>query len=313
MSQRLGIPTSGSPIIYMKRYFIALVGLSAFLLLAACGGETATQTPPETLAPTAAPTGTTAPPTATLAAQANGICAAGTLPAYVTDVVLAKDTKGDNFEPVDVTEVYEPTQTTFHAVASLANAPQNLKMHAVWYLVKAKGYNSNTKIDENDLNVEQGGTRNLDFTLATTQKTWPPGSYCVEIYAEGNLALSKTFTVSGSDALSTADVSVVKQVVLAEDADPTTFKPINPTTTFKAGAAFIHATVEAGDAPVNTVFRARWYPPGQDPLDFDLTTDGLRWLDFRLTPTPTGFPTGDYKVEIYVNDKLADTKTFTVE
>lgn len=297
----------------MKRTIVALAMLSAFLLLAACGGDATPQPTPEPLPPTEAPLATLGRPTATLAAQAGGICAAGTLPAYLQDVVLAKGTEGDNFTPVDVTDVYEPTQSTFHAIATLKDAPQNLKMRAVWYLVQAKGYNPNTKIDENDLNVEQGGTRNLDFTLETTQKTWPPGEYCVEIYAEGNLALSKQFTVSGSDAPSSAGPSAVKQVVLAEDADPASFKPINPTSTFKAGAAFIHATVEVGDAPVNTVFRARWYPPSQEPLDFELKTDGSRWLDFRLTPTPTGFPTGEYKVEIYVNDQLADTKTFTVE
>jgi len=297
----------------MKKTMLALMLWSAFLLLVACGGTPATQAPPETIAPTVAPTDTTAPPTATLAAQATTICAKGTIPAYIKQVVLAKSTSGDNFDPVDVTDAYEPTQTTFHAVATLQDAPKNLKMHASWYLIKAAGYQDNTKIDENELDVADGGSRNLDFTLETKNKTWPPGSYCVEIYAEGNLALSKNFTVNGSTVPSNAGTSVLKQTVLAEDSAPTTFEPIRPTTTFKHDAPFIHAVVQIEQAPANTNFRARWYPPGQDPLDFPLQVDGSRWLDFRLTPAPDGFPTGDYKVEIYVNDQLADTKTFTVQ
>lgn len=292
---------------------IALVVLSAMSLLAACGGEDATQVPATPLAPTKVPVATQASPTATRAAQASGICAQGNLPAYIKEMVLAKDVQGENFTPVDITDAYAPTQATFHAIVTLQDAPQNLKLASKWYLVQAAGYTPNTKIDENELPVDQGGSRNVDFTLKTTQDAWPSGTYCVEIYAAGNLVLSKNFTVVANTAPSNAMGSVVKQIVLAQDARPATFEPVNPTTTFKANAPTIHATVEIQDAPANTNLRARWYPPTQDPLDFDLTADGTRWIDFRLTPAPDGFPTGEYKAEIYVNQELVDTQTFTVE
>jgi outer membrane usher protein FimD/PapC len=195
----------------------------------------------------------------------------------------------------------------------LQDAPANLVLGAKWYLIDATGFTPNTKIDENDLTVAGGGTRNVDFTLQNSGNLWPPGTYCVEIYADGTHALSQEFRVTGDATPSNAGVEVVRQVVLAQDADPGAFTPINPTTTFKSDAPFIHATVEISDAPPNTIFRARWYPPSEDPLDFDLTTSGTRWMDFRLTPTPTGFPTGQYQVEIYVNDQLAKTVEFTVE
>lgn len=298
----------------MRTIVVALVLTSAFLVLAGCGADaTPTPAPPTPLAPTDAPTATTVRPTATLAAAAAEICAQGTAPAYLKEIILTTDTKGEGFTPVDTVTEFQPSQATFHAVAVLEKAPANIKLAAAWYLVRAEGYASGTKIDEKELTVNDGGTRNVDFTLKTSQDRWPPGDYCVEIYAEGNLALSRTFKVTGDTTPSNASGGVVKQVVLAEDSKPETFEPVNPTTTFKSNAPFIHATVQVQDAPANTQFRARWYPPGQDPLDFDLKTDGTRWLDFRLTPAPNGFPAGDYKVEIYVNEQLADTKTFTVE
>lgn len=296
----------------MNRPLLALVLLSAFFFIS-CGVDTTTEVLPTPILPTPEPTVAVARATAVPAAQTVGICGPGTLPAYIKEVVLARDTQGVNFTPVDVTDEFEPTQRAFHAIVTLENAPADIQMGSRWYLVQATGYTPNTKIDDNVLNVPEGGSRNVAFNLSATQSTWPPGDYCVEIYAEGNLALSKNFKVVGSAARSNATPDVLKQIVLAEDSDPGTFAPINATSKFKSTAPFIHAAVEIFEAPANTVLRARWYPPSQDPLDFELTTDGSRWLDFRLTPAPEGFPTGEYTIEIYVNDQLADTKTFIVE
>lgn len=300
----------------MKRLVAALAVMSAFLLLSGCGADTATDVPPAPNTPTTAAQAATAPASPTLAALTSTLCAPdtpGTPPAYLKNVVLAKSTQGENFTPVDVTEEFEPSQEQFHAVAALEDAPSNTTLRAAWYLVQAAGYAPDTKIDENELSIEASGTRNVVFTLSPAQDAWPPGDYCVEIYVEGTLALSKRFKVVGGSAPSNATTAVVKQVVLAEDAEPQTFQPIRPTSTFKQDAPFIHAAVEIVQAPDTTKFVARWYPPNQEPLNFDLTTGGSRWLDFRLTPAPDGFPTGEYKVEIYVNDALADTKTFTVQ
>lgn len=297
----------------MKHLTVALALTGAILLFAACGAESAPPEPTMTPTPTQALTKKPTSNDATAELQSATICAEGKAPGYLKQVVLARNTEGTNFTPVEITEEYSPSDTTFHAVATLEGAPANTKLRAVWYLLKASGYTPETKIDENELSVGEGGSRNVDFTLKNTQDKWPSGAYCVEVYADGTLALSKKFTVTGETTPSTAGVDVLTQVVLAEDTDPGSFKPINPTTTFKKDAAFIHAAIQIQDAPLNTIFRARWNPPNQEPLDFDLTTNGTRWLDFRLTPAPDGFPAGEYKVEIYVNDQLADTKTFTVE
>lgn len=283
--------------------------------LAACGGKpepTATPTPlPPTEAPTAAPQ---APVTATSGTTSAELCGPGTAPSYITAFVLAREAQGQNYTPVGVSDELASDQATLHAIATLENAPSNTALRSVWYLLNATGYTPNTRIDDHEVNVTQGGSRNIDFTLTSDTGTWPPGAYCVELYADGNLALSRQFTISASGAApAPSGASPVVQVVLAEDAKPDTFEPVNPATTFKANAPAIHVTVQIKDAPTGTRFRARWYPPSQDPLDFELVTDGSRWMDFRLTPAPDGFPIGEYQVEIYVNDELVETLIFNVE
>ncbi len=304
----------------MKRNALALLLLSALTLglLAACGGADPTATPVPTAAPTDVPTTapTNAPATATTAvndAQAPAICGKGITPDFIKQVVLAKDVSGANFDPVDITAQYTSDQKIFHAITTLENAPNNTTLRAIWYLVNAAGYAPNSKIAATEMSNSDGGSHTVDLQLKPKGEKWPIGAYCVEIYVDNTLALSKTFNVVGGNATVPPNDNPIKQVVLAKDIKPDTFEPINPTTTFKTNATFIHATVQIAHAAPNTVFKARWYPPTQGPTDFEVSVDGTRWVDFRLTPGSNGFPAGDYKVEIYANDKLLQTETFKVQ
>lgn len=281
-----------------KSTIVALVFLSAIILLAACGGETAAPTAPTALNATGVPRSTTA--------ESDPI-------AYITNVVLAKGAQGDNYDPVDVSDTFEPSQKTLHAIVSLQAAPADAEVRAEWYLIEATGYAPNSKIDESGLSIKQGGTRNLDFTLENTQGAWPPGTYQVKIFSNGVLAVTKNFKIEASSDAPTASPSVIKQIVLAQAVKPDTFEPINPTTRFQANAPAIYTAVLIENSPPGTIYRVRWYPPGQEPLEKELSPGHSLWLESHLLPSDGGFPTGEYKVEIYMNDQLVDTKTFTVE
>jgi len=92
---------------------------------------------------------------------------------YITQVVMAKDTQGDNKDPVNPTEVFA-SSATFHAVVSIQDAP------------------ANSLIDSTDLTTD--GSRNIDFTLKPNSK-WPAGTYRVEISVNGVVDTVKTFSV----------------------------------------------------------------------------------------------------------------------
>lgn len=299
----------------MYRHFFALVFLSAFILLVACGVDAPADVQPTTGAPTSsAPTAESA--LANTSAPASEICGPATAPEYLKDVVLAKATDQE-YAPVDVVEEFEPTQKALHAVVTLENAPQDLALGAQWYVIQAAGVIPNSKLDNTQVRIPASPERNVDFSISTPEDTWPSGTYCVEIYAEGNLAFSRIFTIAPNATPSNATAAVLKQVVLAAEIDPGTFAPINPTNTFPSNAPSIYAAVQLIEAPANTRLRSRWYPPGQEPLESNdagnVTGNGTRWFDFHLLPSADGFPAGEYKVEIYVNDQLAETKTFVVE
>jgi hypothetical protein len=111
---------------------------------------------------------------------------------------------------------------------------------------------------------------------------------------------------------------LITKVTLAHGAEPETYDPVDPATEFLPTDT-IHAVVTVKKAPEDTVFSAKWMTTsvslaGRDNKLIDSTetqTGGTGNLDFSLSPDGK-FPTGMYRVEIYVNGNLDQLKTFKV-
>ncbi len=111
----------------------------------------------------------------------------------------------------------------------------------------------------------------------------------------------------------------VVDVILAESVTEGDMAPVNPTSVFNSSSV-IHAVVDIKDAPVDTVFKSVWYVEdvgdAADPdtliSETELSTSGTRYIDFNLTPN-TGWPSGTYRVEIFVNGALHQVLFYTVQ
>jgi len=112
---------------------------------------------------------------------------------------------------------------------------------------------------------------------------------------------------------------MIESVTMALDTQGDTKDPVSPTTSFGAQDTF-HAVVAIVDAPADTKLEATWYAidVGKDvdcntKIDtYPLTTDGSRNVDFTLTPNK-GWPSGSYRVEIFVNGTLDQVVFFNVK
>lgn len=108
-----------------------------------------------------------------------------------------------------------------------------------------------------------------------------------------------------------ASTANVKNVVLARDPDGK-----DPTTTFSSQDS-IYALVDVANAPDDTIYKAVWTAvnaEGVDPnfkIDEATLTAGSGTHQFSLT-NDNLWPAGQYKVDIYMNDKLEKTVEFTV-
>lgn len=127
--------------------------------------------------------GSTVTPTATIAPKSSGL---------ISSVTMARDTKGEDKEPVNPTTTFQ-AKSIFHAVVALKSAPDNSRITAVWYVVDVGNAAApNTKIDSTDLTTN--GTRNINFSLTPTD-SWPVGTYRVDILVNGVLDQTVNFSV----------------------------------------------------------------------------------------------------------------------
>jgi cell division septal protein FtsQ len=110
-----------------------------------------------------------------------------------------------------------------------------------------------------------------------------------------------------SFSASSANISSAKMATDEEGENPTeTFSPDEP----------FYCIVELSNAPNDTEVRAVWTAvkaEGADPntkIDEAKTTSGSSQLQFNLS-NQSPWPTGDYKVDLYLNDAEEPTKTLT--
>jgi hypothetical protein len=115
----------------------------------------------------------------------------------ITKAVVAPDVQGSNFEPVGATDTFPSTQSSFHAVITIADAPKGTRIKVEWTVVDdGNPSDANSKMGEYELTSE--GSRNLDFTFKPNAGQLPVGKYKADIYLNGEANQSLVFSVSGS-------------------------------------------------------------------------------------------------------------------
>jgi hypothetical protein len=123
---------------------------------------------------------------AMLAVFSSVLACGGTLStANIGDTWLATDEAGDNR-----TTVFTSTDT-FNLFVTLNNAPDDTVLKANWLAVNAEGFDSNQAIYETEYTSSDDVIR---FYL-TNDNLWGVGDYKVDIYLNGNLNKTLTFSV----------------------------------------------------------------------------------------------------------------------
>ncbi len=108
-------------------------------------------------------------------------------------------------------------------------------------------------------------------------------------------------------------VNIITNAVTAKDVSGNNYDPVGITDSFPADQSIFHAVVTISGAPNNTPFKVVWMTSdGTQMGDYTLTSSGSRNLDFTFKPNAGKLPAGNYKVEVYVNDQLDRTLTFSV-
>jgi hypothetical protein len=109
--------------------------------------------------------------------------------AHVTSAQLA--TAYSQGRAVNPTTVFSPSDHVLHLVVVVANAPNDTKLGAAWYVVDAGGHRDE-KLDSASATLR--GEDHIDLTLSNTTN-WPRGQYRVEVMLDNKRERTLHFEV----------------------------------------------------------------------------------------------------------------------
>lgn len=251
------------------------------------------------------------------------------LKAEITNAVMARDVESGTLNPIHVTNKFPYDQKIYHAVVTLANAPEHTRIKVVWI-----DNSNNQKLGEYEIRtkVDEFESSNIDFKFQPYGDRLNPGIYKAIVYLNDKEVQALDFTVqsppNNQTSAETAPVAplqsphqsgYIADVILAQDTEGEEKRPTKPTDVFSPTST-IHAVVKTMNAPPNTSFKASWYVvdvgkdiPTNRLLDTsEIVTDSTRYIDFMLKPEKT-WPQGIYRVDISVDNIVKVSKTYTVK
>lgn len=112
-------------------------------------------------------------------------CSFSASTANINEAYMAQDEAG-----TEKTTVY-PQDSVFYCIVTLANAPDDTTLKAVWTAVEAQDTDPNLKIDEVTTTMGDG---TVPFTL-TNDNLWPVGKYKIDLYLNDELKQTIDFEV----------------------------------------------------------------------------------------------------------------------
>ncbi len=208
-------------------------------------------------------------------------------PPSIGEVVAAKSLDSA-YKPLELTSTYQAVDTIYLSV-QVKNLLKGSKV-TVQYKRDGKLYK------ETDMVSSGKGSGYFGFMLESVAGH-ELGSYTAEVYLDGSLAKTLTFTVVEGDSRTR-----ILDVISATDLDAN-FMPINRTTVFKPSDT-ISISVRVQNVKPGMVIKLVYYYDAQVEVQSITTTDDgkIGNYGFNLSPTVNGFPVGEYVVEAFLDD-----------
>jgi hypothetical protein len=108
----------------------------------------------------------------------------------------------------------------------------------------------------------------------------------------------------------------VSNLTTASEIDVDTYEPITETSTFTTSIDEIFVTFDIDGYDVGTEVMGQWYYVTEDMMitDVSLVTQyENQYAYFSLTRPLAGWPLGEYRVDILINDDVVDSVDFVIE
>lgn len=141
-------------------------------------------------------------------------------------------------------------------------------------------------------------------------------AFVILVFGASSEVLEEGTEGKNQSAVTSEEKAGLSKPLMAAEVDSVTMEPVEEVTSFATDTPNIYATALVSNAPENTKISAKWisvtdnYEAATSEV---LTTEEKQYVAFQVTKPDEGFPVGEYKVELYVNDVLDETLEFVIE
>jgi len=108
----------------------------------------------------------------------------------------------------------------------------------------------------------------------------------------------------------------VSNVAMSSEIDPDTFEPLNKTSIFSTSTPEIFVTFDIDGYEIGTAVVGEWYYLTDEQFIDDaslFTTFDSQVAYFSLSRPFAGWPVGEYKIDIVIDEEIVETVEFRVE
>ena len=234
--------------------------------------------------------------------------------AKITDMHMTSNYKS-NCKPVDTISEYDIYADKLVVTASISDAPYNTVIKAVWTSIASGEVFSTSKQDI-------GNSHSSDFYFSiNNDDVLPKGSYKVELLlsADGSdgswrSAGEVDFTVADTKSGGfTYDTGVITKAHMTTAI--INCAPLDTVTSYKSSTEKLILTAQVDNIPRNTTLRFVWTYEDEniliDTATLDVGDETSTLFESDETLPGGGWPTGTYKVEIYIGSKTTPSGTVT--
>jgi hypothetical protein len=218
-------------------------------------------------------------------------------PPSIGEVVTAKSLDAE-YKPIDPTTIYKPTDE-FQLSVEVKNLVVGSNV-TVKYIVDGQPY------DESTITADKAGSGFYGYSLKGSITGHQPGKYKADVYIDGVLAKTTEFTVEQAGSPSLTKVVFAK--ALDRDNRPTNLTAAYTSKEKMFVCALGENLVAGSKVEIKIIYQ------DQNISDsFDVTKPGTQYFTLTVDPSTDGHPSGDYKVEVYLDGALATTSGFSVK
>ena len=129
------------------------------------------------------------------------------------------------------------------------------------------------------------------------------------------LALPLAGCAGGVSFPATSSTPSLSQATTCKSVNPQTGEPIEASSTFTPDTPEIFASAKLSNAPAGTEIKSEWiYVQGDLLIDtWSTSAEGTRYISLSITRPDNGWPTGDYKLVLYLDGEEAASVSFKVQ